>query len=106
MTFFPSLLNGSCNLTYLLCGEAYDVAGAMAGKSRGVASCIISKFPVALYTHFSGHRLNLCVMKCCSIQEVNNKVQTADKISSFFSSSPERQLSLEKWLDSEEIERS
>lgn len=42
---------------YLLCGEAYDVAGAMAGKSRGVASCIISKFPVALYPHFSGHRL-------------------------------------------------
>ncbi len=40
-----------------LCGQAYDGAGAMAGKNR-VAARII---PKALYTHCSSHVLNLCV---------------------------------------------
>ena len=84
----------------LLCGQAYDGAGAMAGKSKGVASRILSKYPKALYTHCAAHRLNLCVMKCCSIREVSNMIQTADKISRFFSNSPKRQLALEKWIDS------
>ena len=53
----------------LLCGQAYDGAGAMAGKSKGVASRILSEYPKALYTHYAAHRLNLCVMKCCSIRE-------------------------------------
>ena len=68
----------------LLCGQAYDGAGAMAGKSKSVASRILSKYPKALYTHCAAHRLNLCVMKCCSIREVSNMMQTADKISRFF----------------------
>ena len=84
----------------LLCGQAYDGAGAMAGKSKGVASRILSKYHKALYTHCAAHRLNLCVMKCCSIREVSNMMQTADKISRFFSNSPKRQLALEKWIDS------
>ena len=53
----------------LLCGQAYDGAGGMSGKSKGAASCILSKYPKALYTHCAAHRLNLCVMKCCSIME-------------------------------------
>ena len=83
----------------LLCGQAYDGAGAMAGKSKGVAFRILSKYPKALYVHCAAHRLNLCVMKCCSIWEVSNMMQTADKISRFFSNSPKRQLALEKWID-------
>ena len=84
----------------LLCGQAYDGAGAMAGKTRGAASRIISKYPKALYTHCAAHRLNLCVMKCCSIREVSNMMQTADRISRFFSNSPKRQLFLEGWIES------
>ena len=38
-------------------------------------------------------------MKCCSIREVSNMMQTADKISRFLSNSPKRQLALEKWID-------
>ena len=83
----------------LLCDQAYGGAGAMAGKSKGVASRILSKYPKALYTHCAAHRLNLCVMKCCSIREVSNMMQTADKISRFFSNSPKRQLALEQWID-------
>ena len=71
----------------------------MAGKSKGVAFRILSKYPKALYVHCAAHRLNLCVMKCCSIREVSNMMQTADKISRFFSNSPKRQLALEKWID-------
>ncbi len=84
---------------HLLCGQAYDGAGAMAGKSKGAASRILSKYPKALYTHCAAHRLNLCVMKCCSIMEVSNMMQTADTISRFFSNSPKRQLALEEWID-------
>ena len=83
----------------LLCGQAYDGAGAMAGKSKCVAARIVAKYPKALYTHCAAHRLNLCVMKCCSILEVSNMMQSADKISRFFSNSPKRQLALEDWID-------
>ena len=69
----------------LLCGQAYDGAGAMAGKSKGVAVRIRTKYPKALYTHCASHRLNLCVMKCCSIKHVSNMMHTADSISRFFS---------------------
>ena len=84
----------------LLRGQAYDGAGAMAGKSKGVASRISSKHSKALYTHCASHRLNLCVTKCCTIREVSNMMQTADTISRFFSNSPKRQLALEEWIDS------
>ena len=78
----------------LLRGQAYDGAGAMAGKNKGVAARISAKYPKALYTHCVSHRLNLCVMKCCIIREVN-MMQTSDTVSRFFSNSPKRQLALD-----------
>ena len=39
---------------------------------RGVAVRIREKHPKALYTHCAAHRLNLCVVKVCSLREVNN----------------------------------
>ncbi|XP_065920295.1 52 kDa repressor of the inhibitor of the protein kinase-like [Dysidea avara] len=80
-------------------GQAYDGAGAMAGKSKGAAACITAKHPKALYTHCASHRLNLCVVKSCTIREISNMMQSADKVSRFFSNSPKRQLALEKWID-------
>ena len=80
-------------------GQAYDGAGAMAGKSKGAASHIITKQPKALFTHCASHRLNLCVVKCCSIREINNMMESAGKISRFFNNSPKRQLALERWID-------
>ena len=84
----------------LLCGQAYEGPGAMAGKSKGVAACIYSQYLKDLYTHCASHRLNLCVMKCCSIREGSNMMQTANKISRFFNNSPKRQILLEEWIES------
>ena len=64
-----------------LWGQAYDGAGAMAGKSKGA---ITMQYPKAVYTHCAAHRLNLCVVKCCSIREISNMMQTADAIARFF----------------------
>ena len=86
---------------HLLRGQAYDGAGAMAGKTKGAASRIKEKYPKALYTHCAAHRLNLCVMKCCSIREVNNMMQSADSVSRFFDNSPKRQLALDKSIEEE-----
>ena len=68
----------------LLCGQVYDGAGAMAGKSKLVVSL---KYPKAIYTHCAAYRLNLCVM------------QSADKISRFFNNSPKWQVALEELID-------
>ena len=57
----------------LLRGQAYDVAGAMAGKSKGAASRILQKYPKAFFTHCAAHRLNLCVIKCCLILDARNQ---------------------------------
>ena len=80
-------------------GQAYDGAGAMAGKAKGAAAIITSEFPKALFTHCAAHRLNLCVVKCCSIRDVNNMMQTADTVARFFNYSPKRQVLLETWID-------
>ena len=71
----------------------------MAGESKGAAACIIAKQPKAFYTHCASHRLNLCVVKCCSIREISIMMQSADKVPQFFSNSPKRQLALEKWIN-------
>ena len=83
---------------HLFRGQAYDGAGAMSGLAKGVAARITSKYPKAVYTHCASHRLKLCVVKCCSVKEINSMMQTADSVSWFFSNSPKRQLALEKWI--------
>ena len=85
----------------LLRGQAYDGAGAMAGCSKGVATRINDKFPKALYIHCAAHRLNLCVVKCCSICEVNNMMGTADSVTRYFKYSPKRQQYFEECIDAE-----
>ena len=82
----------------LLRGQAYDGAGAMAGRVKGAASRITAKYPKAIYTRCASHRLNFCVVKFCSISEVNNVMQVADKIARFFNNSPKRQATLEIWI--------
>ena len=53
------------------------------GQWLGAAACTIVKRPKALYTHCASHRLNLCVVKCCSIWEISNMMQSGDKIAVF-----------------------
>lgn len=40
----------------------------------------------------------MSVMKCCSIAEIRNTMDTGDSICRFFCNSPKRQLALEKWI--------
>ena len=72
--------------------------GAMAGKNKGAVSRIQEIHSHAIYIHCAAHALNLCVMKCCSIAEILNTMDTADSICCFFSNSPKRQLALERWI--------
>ena len=65
-----------------LCGQAYDGARTMAGKSKEVSACIQSKYPKALYTQCASHWLNLGVTKSCLICEVSNMMQTRSCASS------------------------
>ena len=76
-------------------GQTYDGAGAMAGSSRGAAKLIQDSYPKAIYTHCAAHVLNLCIVKCCSIPEIRNTMDTAESICRFFFNSPKRQLALE-----------
>ena len=84
--------------TSLLRGQSYDGAGSMSGSVRGAAARIIAEHPKALYVHCAAHRLNLCIMKCCSIREVSNMIETVGSVARFFNNSPKRQLALEKWI--------
>ena len=71
----------------------------MAGQVRGTAACVLSIYPKVVYTHCAAHWLNLCIVKCCNICEVNNVIQTADKIAHFLKYSPKWQGALETWID-------
>ena len=83
-SFFSNLqLSGS-----FLVGQTYDGAGAMAGKNNGAAARMQQNFPEVIYTHCAAHALNLCVMKCCSIAEIRNTIDTAGSICHFFSNCP------------------
>ena len=57
-------------------GQAYDGAGAMAGATKGVASRIAENYPLAMFSHCAAHRLNLCVVKSCSIPSFSNMMCT------------------------------
>ena len=77
-------------------GQAYDGASAMSSKSKGVSGRVLRKNPKALYVHCSSHRLNLVVAKACKLPSVIHMLGHAQKISSFFSPSPQRTQFLKK----------
>ena len=71
-------------------GQGYDGASAMSSNTVGVAGRILSKNPKALYVHCSSHRLNLIVSKACKLTPVIQMLGLAQKITTFFSPSPQR----------------
>ena len=79
-------------------GQAYDGAGAMSGAVKGAAARIIEKCPKAQFVHCAAHRLNLCVVKSCSVREVSNAMDCADSIVRFYKYSPKRQAFLEECI--------
>ena len=93
---FNFFLTGSSRVLTLL-GKPTMVREPWQGRIRAAAR-IQEIFPKAVYTHCAAYALNLCVMKCCSIAEIRNMMDTADSICRFFSNFPKRQLAFERWI--------
>ena len=70
----------------------------MAGKTRGASARITQQFPRSVSIHCTAHHLNLCVVNCCSIPEVQRAMEIAESICCFFSNSPKWQLLIEQWV--------
>ncbi len=66
-----------CNIR----GQGYDGASNMSSSRIGLQACIREKAPLAIYTHCSGHCLNLVISHSCDIPLVTNVL---DKIKSVF----------------------
>ena len=67
----------------------------MCGKSKGVSSILLKKFPKALYFHCASHKLNLCVVKACKLPSVANMMDAVSSLANFFNYSPQRQQHFE-----------
>jgi hypothetical protein len=73
-----------------LCGQAYDGAGNMYGKTNGAAAIITSQYPLALYVHCASHCLNLAVVKSLEETSIRNMIGVVHRV---FSPQAKRSLS-------------
>jgi hypothetical protein len=89
-----------------LCGQAYDGAGNMSGKTNGDAAIITSQYPLALYVHCASHCLNLAVVKSLEETSIRNMIGVVHRVSLFFSAHPKRQRKLEEAIDTTQPESS
>jgi hypothetical protein len=72
-------------------GQGYDGACTMAGEKSGVKRRIIDKQPKALYTHCSGHSLNLVIAQACEELSIRNCISTIKAITLWIKASPKRE---------------
>ena len=82
-----------------LCGQAYDGAGNMSGKTNGAAAVIAFQYPLALYLHCSFHSLNLAVVKSLEVTLVRNIYGVVNSVSIFFSTHLKCQRKLEEAIE-------
>lgn len=87
-----------------LCGQAYDGAGNMSGKTNGAATHITHQFPCALYVHCASHCLNLTVVSSLEEVSVRNMIGVMNRVSIFFSAHPKRQKKLEEAIENTQPE--
>ena len=71
----------------------------MAGAQSGCKVIILQQAPMALYTHYAAHQLNLAVVAACSIQAFKNAESYVGEIARFFKFSVKRQALLDKVMD-------
>jgi hypothetical protein len=83
----------------MLCGQSYDGAGNMAGKTNGAAAVMSSVNPLALYLHCASNCLSLAVVASLTIQSVRNMIGVVKKVSTFFFAHPKQQKKLEETID-------
>ena len=73
-------------------GQGYDGASTMSGHKNGVQARILEKQPKAMYTHCSGHALNLAIVKSCSVPEIENCIDIIKSFTFWVKYSPKRGL--------------
>jgi hypothetical protein len=71
-------------------GQGYDGGSNMSGRYNGVQALILEKQPLAIYTHFSSHELNLYISKVCELPSIRNMIDTVGSVSVFLSLTAKR----------------
>ncbi len=79
-----------------ICGQAYDGAAVMSSEIAGVQAKIKEISPLAVYTHYFAHSLNLSIAASCKVQEVRNIIGLINESYFFLSNSPKRQRFFER----------
>ena len=75
-------------------GQGYNGAKSMSSDRVGCQAVVRQQAPFAVYTHCSGHCLNLVVAGALMLPNVHNAVDTIREIGLFFNSSPKRECLL------------
>lgn len=71
-------------------GQGYDGAAAMSSDAVGVQARLRQEAPLAVYTHCSGHCLNLVISHSCSLPLIRNMIDKLKETCLFFNYSPKR----------------
>ena len=72
-------------------GQGYDGASTMSGERTGVQKRIREKQPKALYTHCTGHSLNLVIVSSCSILSIRNTIDHIKSLTLWIKASAKRE---------------
>lgn len=72
-------------------GQGYDGAASMSGIKTGVQARIKEKQPKAVYTHCSGHALNLSIVGSCAIPSVRNCIDSIKSLTIWVKYSTKRE---------------
>ena len=71
-------------------GQGYDGAKNMSSERVGVQAYVKKVSPLAVYTHCSGHCLNLVISHSCTLPSVRNVLDRMTSVCLFFLNSPKR----------------
>ncbi|CAH0402528.1 unnamed protein product [Chilo suppressalis] len=71
-------------------GQGYDGGANMSGKYSGVQSQIKQLQPLATYMHCAAHKLNLAIVKACSLPSVRNMMGVVSSVTVFVRESSKR----------------
>lgn len=83
-----------------LISRSYDGANVMSGQHAGVQTIIKQEHPYAYFVHCYAHQLNLILTQATSQnKQVRLFFANIEKISSFFSHSPQRVAVLDETVD-------
>ena len=71
-------------------GQDYNGASNMSSSHVGLQALIKEKAPLVIYTHCSGHCLNLVISHSCSLPAIRNVLDKMKATCLFFLNSPKR----------------